>query len=116
MPDITLTVNGRSYTVDVDTATPLLFVLTDELEFNGPKFGCGQAQCGACTVLRDGTPIRSCVTPVSAAAGRTITTIEGLGTTDNPHLIQRLFIEEQAAQCAYCISGIMLYGKAFIDA
>jgi nicotinate dehydrogenase subunit A len=114
---ITLTVNGGSYEVDVDPATFLLYVLMEDLELNGPKFGCGLAQCGACTVLVDGRPIRSCVTPVSTVeAPREITTIEGLGTQENPHPIQTAFIEEQAAQCAFCISGIMLYGKVFMDA
>ncbi|HXN22588.1 MAG TPA: (2Fe-2S)-binding protein [Candidatus Dormibacteraeota bacterium] len=108
-------VNGTTYTVDVDPSTPLLFVLSGELQLNGPKFGCGLAQCGACTVLVDGQPIRSCVRPVSAVAGHEVTTIEGLGTLENPHPIQTAFIEEQAAQCGYCISGIMLYGKTFID-
>lgn len=112
-----ISVNGTTYTLDADVAanTPLLFVLSGELQLNGPKFGCGLSQCGACTVLRDGQPIRSCVTPVSAAVDHEITTIEGLGTVENPHPIQTAFIEEQAAQCGYCISGIMLYGKTFID-
>ncbi len=117
MSIISLTVNGRPYTVDVDPDDPpyLLYVLMDDLQLNGPKFGCGLSQCGACTVLLDGVPIRSCVTPVSAAVGHEVTTIEGLGTLDKPHPIQTAFIEEQAVQCAFCISGIMLYGKAFID-
>jgi nicotinate dehydrogenase subunit A len=115
MPEINLNVNGQSYTVDADPNTPLLYVLMDDLQLNGPKFGCGLAQCGACTVLRDGQPIRSCVTPVSLVVGREVTTIEGLGTPEKPHPIQTAFIEEQAAQCGYCLSGIMLYGKAFID-
>jgi nicotinate dehydrogenase subunit A len=117
MSTISLTVNGRSYTVDVDpdNTPPLLYVLMDDLQLNGPKFGCGLAQCGACTVLLDGRPIRSCVTPLSAVVGHEVTTIEGLGTLDNPHPIQTAFIEEQAVQCAFCISGIMLYGKDFID-
>lgn len=110
-----ITVNGAPYTVDVDPNTFLLFVLSGELQLKGPKFGCGLQQCGACTVLLDGLPIRSCRTPVSAAVGHDVTTIEGLGTTDNPHPIQTAFIEEQAAQCGYCISGIMLYGKTYID-
>jgi nicotinate dehydrogenase subunit A len=93
----------------------LLFVLQDDLKLNGPKFGCGLAQCGACTVLLDGTPIRSCVTPVSAANGHQVITIEGLGTVDNPHPIQTVFIQEQALQCGFCVSGPMLYGKVFID-
>jgi len=115
MATINLKVNGQDYTVDVDPASPLLFVLSDDLQLNGPKFGCGLAQCGACTVLRDGQPIRSCVSPVSGAVGHEITTIEGLGTPDNPHPIQTAFIEEQAVQCGYCLSGVMLAGKVFVD-
>src|SRR5262249_13758475 len=112
---VTMKVNGRSYTAEVDPETPLLYVLADDLQLNGPKFGCGLAQCGACTVLLDGQPIRSCITPISEMAGHEITTIEGLGTLDNLHPIQKAFIAEQAAQCGYCLSGPMLYGKAFID-
>jgi nicotinate dehydrogenase subunit A len=112
---ISLTVNGRPHLVNVDPSSPLLYILQDDLKLNGPKFGCGLAQCGACTVLLDGEPIRSCVTPMSKAAGHSVTTIEGLGTVDNPHPIQTAFISEQAMHCGYCISGPMLYGKAFID-
>ncbi len=112
---ITFSVNGQSQTVDVDPATFLLYVLGEDLQLNGPKFGCGAAQCGACTVLLDGVPIRSCRRTMSTVGGHEVTTIEGLGTTENPHPIQTAFIEEQAAQCAFCISGPMLYGKAFID-
>ncbi len=112
---ISLTVNGSSYSADVESDTPLLYVLQNDLKLNGPKFGCGLAQCGACTVLLDGKPIRSCVTPISAATGHEVTTIEGLGTVDNPHPIQTAFISEQAMHCGFCISGPMLYGKAFID-
>jgi nicotinate dehydrogenase subunit A len=112
---ITFSVNGQSQTVDVDPATFLLYVLAEDLQLNGPKFGCGLQQCGACTVLLDGVPIRSCRRPMSTVSGREVTTIEGLGTTENPHPIQTAVIEEQAAQCAFCISGPMLYGKAFID-
>ncbi len=116
MPVYTLTVNGQPYSVEVDPpSTPLLYVLMDDLELNGPKFGCGLAQCGACTVLLDGQPIRSCVRQMASVDGHEITTIEGLGTEENPHPIQRAFTEEQAVQCAFCISGIMLYGKTFID-
>ena len=115
MSEITLTVNGRSHTVDVDPSTPLLYVLSDELELRGPKFGCGLAQCGACTVLVAGQAIRSCVTPVEAMEGADITTLEGLGTPENPHPIQRAFIEEQAAQCGFCLSGVILTAKAFLD-
>jgi nicotinate dehydrogenase subunit A len=116
MAALSLTVNGQSYSFDVDPTTPLLYVLMDDLQLNGPKFGCGLMQCGACTVLLDGQPIRSCTRQMSQAAGHSITTIEGLGTPDNPHPIQTAFIEEQAAQCAFCISGVMLYGKTYVDA
>ena len=115
MASISMTVNGSPQTVDVDPDSPLLFALIHDLQLNGPKFGCGLAQCGACTVLLDGKPIRSCVTPMSAANGHDVTTIEGLGTVDNPHPIQTAFITEQAMHCGFCISGPMLYGKAFID-
>ena len=115
MAAVALTVNGRSYSLDVDPDTPLLYVLMDDLQLNGPKFGCGLSQCGACTVLLDGEPIRSCQTATSDAAGRKVTTIEGLGTVDNLHPIQKAFIDEQALQCGQCVSGPMLYGKAFID-
>jgi nicotinate dehydrogenase subunit A len=115
MAAIGFTVNGSPYSTDVESDTPLLYVLQDELKLNGPKFGCGLAQCGSCTVLLDGKPIRSCVTPMSGVSGRKVTTIEGLGTVDNPHPIQTAFIEEQAMHCGFCISGPMLYGKAFID-
>src|SRR4051812_42405436 len=102
MSSITLRVNGRAHTLDVDDTTPLLYVLSDELALNGPKFGCGLGQCGACTVIVKGQAIRSCVTPVSAVAGGEVTTLEGLGGSEGqsePHPIQRAFIEEQAAQC-----------------
>ncbi len=115
MPLLSLSVNGGPYSVDVDPDTPLLYVLSEDVRLNGPKFGCGLSQCGACTVLLDGQPIRSCSTAVSDAVGHEITTIEGLGTPEQPHPLQTAFIEEQAAQCGYCISGPMLYGKVFID-
>jgi nicotinate dehydrogenase subunit A len=115
MAAVTLTVNGRPYSADIDPDTPLLYFLMDDLQLNGPKFGCGLSQCGACTVLLDGDPIRSCQTAISDAAGRKVITIEGLGTVDNPHPVQKAFIDEQAMQCGHCISGPMLYGKAFID-
>jgi nicotinate dehydrogenase subunit A len=115
MDALTLTVNGRPYSVDVDPDTPLLNVLTDDLQLNGPKFGCGLSECGACTVLLDGDPIRSCSILMSDAAGHTVLTIEGLGTPEKPHAIQTAFMKEQAVQCGYCISGPMLYGKAYID-
>jgi nicotinate dehydrogenase subunit A len=112
---ITLNVNGRAQTVDVDPATPLLYVLSDDLALNGPKFGCGLGQCGACTVIMGGRAIRSCVTPVSAAANAPITTLEGLGTIEKPHPIQQAFIDEQAAQCGFCLNGVILTAKAFLD-
>jgi len=115
MSTINLTVNGRSNTVDVDPATPLLYVLTDDLALRGPKFGCGLGQCGACTVIAGGRAIRSCVTPVSSMAGAAITTLEGLGTPEAPHRIQQAFIDEQAAQCGYCLSGVILTAKALLD-
>jgi len=112
---MTLRVNGRSHTVDVDPATPLLYVLSDDLALRGPKFGCGLGQCGACTVIARGRAIRSCVTPVSQMEGAEITTLEGLGTIDKPHPIQRAFIDQQAAQCGFCLSGVILTAKAFLD-
>ena len=115
MSNITLTVNGRSHTVDVDPSTPLLYVLSDDLALRGPKFGCGLGQCGACTVIMRGRAVRSCVTPVSTAAGAEITTLEGLGTVERPHPIQRAFIAEQAAQCGFCLNGVILTAKAFLD-
>jgi nicotinate dehydrogenase subunit A len=115
MAELKLTVNGRLQTLDVEPDMPLLNLLNEDLGLNGPKFGCGLSQCGACTVLLEGEPIRSCVTPCSASAGKKVTTIEGLGTQKAPHRLQQLFIEEQAVQCGYCISGIMLYGKTFVD-
>jgi nicotinate dehydrogenase subunit A len=110
-----LTVNGRSHTVDVDPATPLLFVLADDLELRGPKFGCGLGQCGSCTVIAGGRAIRSCVTPMSSVNGTAITTLEGLGTAERPHRIQQAFIDEQAAQCGFCLSGVILTAKAYLD-
>jgi nicotinate dehydrogenase subunit A len=115
MSVLTLRVNGRAHTVDVDPATPLLYVLSDDLQVNGPKFGCGLGQCGACTVLADGAAIRSCQTPVSALGGREIVTLEGLGTVEKPHPIQQAFIDEQAMQCGFCASGVVLTAKAFLD-
>jgi nicotinate dehydrogenase subunit A len=112
---ITLTVNGRAHTVDVDPATPLLYVLSDDLALRGPKFGCGLGQCGACTVIARGRAIRSCVTPVSTVAGAEITTLEGLGTSASPHPIQKAFIDEQASQCGFCLNGVILTAKAFLD-
>ena len=115
MSNITLIVNGRQQTVDVEPAMPLLYVLTDDLALRGPKFGCGLGQCGACTVLVGGRTIRSCVTPVSTVAGAEVTTLEGLGTPERPHPIQQAFIDEQAAQCGFCLNGVILTAKAFVD-
>lgn len=115
MSRISLTVNGRSHSLDVDPSTPLLYVLSDDLELNGPKFGCGLAQCGACTVIAGGEAIRSCVTPVESVDGADVTTLEGLGTVESPHPIQQAFIEEQAAQCGFCLSGVILTAKALLD-
>jgi len=112
---VNLRVNGRAHTVDVDPTTPLLYVLGDDLGLNGPKFGCGLGQCGACTVIVKGQAIRSCVTPVSTVAGADITTLEGLGTADKPHPIQQAFIDEQAAQCGFCLSGVIMTAKALVD-
>jgi nicotinate dehydrogenase subunit A len=115
MSTVALTVNGRSHTVDVDPATPLLYVLSDDLALRGPKFGCGVGQCGACAVIIRGRAVRACVTPVGSVNGADITTLEGLGTIDRPHPIQKAFIEEQAAQCGFCLNGVMLTAKAFLD-
>ncbi|MPY89961.1 MAG: 2Fe-2S iron-sulfur cluster binding domain-containing protein [Luteitalea sp.] len=115
MSSMALMVNGRRRTIEVDPATPLLYVLTDDLQLRGPKFGCGLGQCGACTVLAAGRAIRSCITPVSTVREAQITTLEGLGTVENPHPIQQAFIDEQAAQCGFCLSGVILTAKAFLD-
>ncbi len=112
---VTLVVNDRARTLDVDPDTPLLYVLRNDLALRGPRFGCGLAQCGACTVLLEGAAIRSCVTPVSSVERRRITTLEGLGSVARPHPIQRAFIEEQAAQCGYCINGMIMTAKALLD-
>src|SRR5215468_8545790 len=110
-----LEVNGRTHTVDVDPATPLLYVLSDDLDMRGPKFGCGLGQCGACTVIVKGQAIRSCVTPTSSVGASEITTLEGLGTIDKPHPIQKAFIDQQAMQCGFCINGVIMTAKAFLD-
>ena len=114
MPSYTLRVNGERRPVTTDADTPLLYVLRNDLELNGPKFGCGLAQCGACSVLIDGKEVRSCVTPVSAVKGA-VTTIEGLGTPEKLHPLQRAFIAEQACQCGYCGSGMVIAAKALLD-
>jgi nicotinate dehydrogenase subunit A len=110
----TITVNGKPHTVKAAPDTPLLYVLRNELELNGPKFGCGLAQCGACTVHIDGRPMRSCSVPVSTVKGK-VTTIEGLGTAEKPHPVQKAFIEEQAAQCGYCTNGMVMTAAAFLE-
>lgn len=115
MSAITLKVNGQSHTLDLDPSTPLLYALSDDLALRGPKFGCGLGQCGACTAIVNGTAMRSCVTPVSAVVGKEIVTLEGLGTPEKPHPIQRAFINEQAAQCGFCLNGVILTAKAFLD-
>jgi nicotinate dehydrogenase subunit A len=111
---LALTVNGARHETPADPRTPLLYVLRDELELSSPKFGCGLGQCGACTVHLDGQPIRSCVTPLSTAAGRSVVTVEGLGTAEAPNPVQRAFIEEQAAQCGYCIAGMIMTSAALL--
>lgn len=111
---ITLSVNGRPYGTGADPDTPLLYVLRNELALNGAKFGCGLGQCGACTVLVDGRPVFSCLTPVAVLEGRAVTTIEGLGTLKKPGLVQQAFIEEQAAQCGYCIAGMVMRAEALL--
>jgi nicotinate dehydrogenase subunit A len=111
-----LTINGQTHSVDVDPSTPLLYVLSDDLGLRGPKFGCGLGQCGCCTVLIKGRPVRSCVTPSSSVEGSDITTLEGLGTVEKPHPIQKAFVDEQAMQCGFCLSGVILTAKAALDA
>src|ERR1700704_1068529 len=123
MSAFTLRVNGKPHTVDVDPTTPLLYVLSDDLALRGPKFGCGLGQCGCCTVIVRGatlsgspaTAVRSCVTAVSTMNGAEITTLEGLGTIEKPHPIQKAFIDEQAMQCGFCLSGVILTAKAALD-
>jgi len=109
-----ITVNGKSHTVHAATDTPLLYVLRNELQLRGPRFGCGLGQCGACTVTVGDSAVRSCLTKVSAVSGKQVTTLEGLGTTAHPHPLQSAFIEEQAAQCAYCINGMIMEAAAFL--
>jgi nicotinate dehydrogenase subunit A len=116
MKQIALNVNGRQHNVNVDPDTPLLFVLTDDLGLRGPRFGCGVAQCGSCTVIIRGQVVRSCVMPVSAAGPDEITTLEGIGTPEKPHALQQAFIDEGAAQCGFCLSGVILTAKAVLDA
>src|ERR671938_1489001 len=115
MARMPLKVNGKSRTVDADPETPLLYVLRNDLELNGPKFGCGLGQCGACTVIIEGNAIRSCVTPVKSVGAKSVTTLEGLGTVKKMHPIQQAFLDEQAAQCGYCINGMIMSTKALLD-
>jgi len=112
---ITLQVNGTSRSVDAEPDTPLLYVLRNDLELNGAKYGCGLSQCGACTVLIDGKAVRSCVTPIGVLGKNAITTIEGLGTIEQPHPLQQAFIAEQAAQCGYCSNGMIMSAKELLD-
>ena len=112
---ISLKVNGASVSVPAEPDTPLLYVLRNDLALNGAKFGCGLSQCGACTVLVDGQPVRSCVTPIGTLGSSEVTTIEGLGTVQKPHPLQQAFIDEQAAQCGYCINGMLMTAKALLD-
>jgi nicotinate dehydrogenase subunit A len=114
MSALSLKVNGQTYNLDLDPTTPLLYVLSDDLGLRGPKFGCGLGQCGACTVLINGLAARSCRRPVKDVQGLEIITLEGLGTVDKPHPIQKAFIEEQAAQCGYCLSGVILTAKELL--
>ena len=110
-----LNVNGKAYDIDVAPDTPLLWAIRENVGLTGTKYGCGIAQCGACTVLIDGVATRSCAFPASSAEGKQITTIEGLGSVDKPHPLQRAFIEEQAAQCGYCINGMIMSAKELLD-
>ena len=112
--DLRITVNGKQHRVDASGDTPLLYVLRNEFQLNGPRFGCGLSQCGACTVHLNGDAVRSCVTPVSAAVGGAVTTLEGLGTVEKPHPLQQAFIEEQAVQCGYCINGMIMTAAALL--
>ena len=114
--NLTLHVNGKSTRVRVDDPEmPLLYVLRDDLDLHGPRFGCGVGQCGACTVLVDGEATRACITPVASVAGKRIVTLEGLGTPKRPHPLQKAFIDEQAVQCGYCINGMIMQSKALLD-
>jgi nicotinate dehydrogenase subunit A len=115
MAGIPLRVNGKSRIVDTDPSTPLLYVLRNDLGLNGPRFGCGLSQCGACTVIMEEKAVRSCSVPLSAAQNRNITTLEGLGSVARPHFIQKAFIEEQAAQCGFCMNGMIMTAKVLLD-
>jgi nicotinate dehydrogenase subunit A len=115
MARISLKVNGKTQVVDAESDMPLLYALRNDLQLNGPKFGCGLAQCGACTVIMDGSAIRSCITPLSTAQNKSVTTLEGLGSTKKIHKIQQAFVDEQAVQCGYCINGMIMTTKALLD-
>ena len=112
---IRIEVNGKAETVDADPATPLLYVLRDQLQLNGAKYGCGLGQCGACSVLLDGKAVFSCVVPLSSVGARRVTTLEGLGTPEKPGRVQRAFIAEQAAQCGFCIPGMIVQAHALLE-
>jgi len=112
---ITLNVNNTEVELDIDPSTPLLYALHNDLELNGPKFGCGVAQCGACTVLADGRPVRSCVMPISGVMGRKIVTLEGLGSRETPHPLQTAFIKEQSMQCGFCANGMVMTAAALLE-
>jgi len=114
MSQINLVVDGKATVVDADPAMPLLYALRSELGYTSPKFGCGKAQCGACTVHVDGAATRSCVLPVGTVAGKTITTLAGLGSPERPHPLQRAYVEEQVPQCGYCLSGWIMTAAAFL--
>ena len=115
MPKYTLNVNGKTQTVDVrDSGEPLLYVLRNTLGLTGAKYGCGLGQCGSCTVIVDGEAVRSCLIPVASLPGKKVTTIEGLGTADKPHPLQAAFVAEQAAQCGYCVTGMVMTGAALL--
>jgi nicotinate dehydrogenase subunit A len=115
MATFTLRVNGQNHRVDVDPDTPLLFVLSDDLALRGPKFGCGLGQCGSCTVILKGEAVRSCVTPVSSVSNSDIATLEGLGSIEKPHPLQQAFIDAQAVQCGFCVNGVIMTAKAYLD-
>lgn len=112
---LTLNVNGADHVVEVRPDAALLYILRNDLELNGPKYGCGLGECGACSVLIDGVAARSCLIPVSGAVGRKVTTLEGLGSIENPDPVQQAFIDKQAAQCGYCISGMVIAARALLD-
>jgi nicotinate dehydrogenase subunit A len=113
--EITLKVNGQQHSVDLDPTTPLLYALSDDLALRGPKFGCGLGQCGSCTVIINGEAVRSCITPLQTVANAEITTLEGIGTPEKPHPLQQAFIDEQAAQCGFCLNAVIMTAKAFLD-